>query len=95
MLTFLALDLGRTVFVGGEMVRRITVAPVYKRKRRSMPRYRHRARGVDGRLSSQHNPSDIFASAGIDHNEIYLPFSPSAQFVGTMVVEILINEETS
>jgi len=60
-----------------------------------MPRYRHRARGGDGRLSSQHHPSDIFAGVGIDHDEIHLPFSPSAQFVETMIVEIPIDDEAS
>jgi|HubBroStandDraft_6_1064221.scaffolds.fasta_scaffold1053951_1 hypothetical protein len=45
------------------------------------------------RLSSQHNPSNIFASVGIDYDEIDLSSGPFAQFVETMVVEIVIDKE--
>jgi hypothetical protein len=45
------------------------------------------------RLSSQHDPSNIFASVGIDYDEIDLSSGPFAQFVETMVVEIVIDKE--
>jgi hypothetical protein len=45
------------------------------------------------RPSSQHDPGNVFASVGIDHDEIDLSSGPFAQFVEIMVVEIVIDKE--
>jgi hypothetical protein len=61
---------------------------------RKVPKPEVAARQLDvcfRQFSSQHDPSDIFASVGIDHNEIDLSGGPLAQFVEAMVVEIVID----